>query len=68
MRIIVMCLFVLMAMGCETEGLTFGFKDAPQHFTASMTGVSLSWPAMIGAGVVIWLVAKVTSRNRKDKP
>ena len=67
MRIVILCLFCLMAMGCETEGLSFGFRDAPQHFTASMTGVGLSWPAMIGVGVVIWAIAKFTSRKRKDQ-
>ena len=65
-RLLFLCLFCLMAMGCETEGLAFGFKAPTQHISATMTGVSLSWPAMIAAGVVVWLVARITGRkNRK---
>ncbi len=65
-RIIVLCVFCLMAMGCETEPLTFGFKPPAQHLSVGMTGVSCSWPVLIGLGAAVWLVAKLTSRKGKD--
>ena len=58
-----MCLFCLMAMGCEHSGLFFGLAEKPKDFHLELTGLSI--PLVIGIVLAAWFIGAAFGGRHK---
>ena len=66
MKFIVLSMLMFFAMGCRTEGIVIGFRDAPKLADISWTGAYFSYPVLIVASVVVLIAFALRGRNKKD--
>ena len=65
-RIWILAFLAFLAMGCGGCSLEINsLVSVPQHFGVTMTGVTLSWPVLLGltGGLWLWTSIKRWIRN-----